>query len=192
LKPDTTSAFAHHAVDTKRAKSNDASDALALGPLLAKIASERQGNLVDRVLDRIADGKREYWLNADNAVLVLTEQGARELDGTGTHIAIVTEAGFKVVPVPISFGQYDDDRIVGISDADADGNIEVWIVATTGECDGEAGTQRPGIDCAVQSYHRLEQFGDSFIPYVEGPRPKLPKGAYSEAGAGSASGVTGS
>jgi hypothetical protein len=172
LKPNTATAFVHHAAD---AQSAEADNIPALEAFLTKVAIGGEGNLVDRVLGAIADQKREYWLNAGKTILVLAEEGALDPDETRIRIAIVTKTVFKIAPVPISFGQYDDDSIAGISDADGDGNIEVWIRATIGECDGEAeGIQKPG-DCAVENYHRLEQFGDSFIPYVEGPRPKAPK-----------------
>jgi hypothetical protein len=172
LKPDTANAFVHHTLDAQRAAADNIP---ALETFLTKVANGEEGNLVDRVLGTIADQKREYWINAGKSILILTEQGAPDPDETRIRIAIVTRTGFRIAPVPISFGQYDDDSIAAIADADGDGNIEVWIRATTGECDGEEGTQAPGIDCAVESYHRLEQFGDSFIPYVEGPRPKPPK-----------------
>lgn len=172
LKPEARSAFAHHTVDTKSARY----EAFALAAFLPKVASNGMGNLVDR-LDRLADGELagvtpEYWLNASRTVLVLSEKGDRNPEGSGIRVAIVTEKSFKIAPIPIAFGQYGDDKVAGISDSDADGNIEVWITATLGECDGE-GEQRPGIDCAFESYHRFEQFGDSLLPYVEGPRPKL-------------------
>jgi hypothetical protein len=177
LHPDTRAAFAHHKISAKKSASMQA---VALEPFLTEVASDGQGNLISRVLGKLSDTNlpsplREHWLNSDGTILVLTEVRTWEPGATGTYVAVVTNSSFKILPVPISFGQYQDDEIVGISDIDGDGNIEIWIESSVGECDGDEGTQQVGVDCDVRNYHRLEQFGDSFIPFVDGPRPKVLK-----------------
>jgi len=120
LKPSIAGVFVHHMAGAR----SDAADKVApLEVLLTKVAIDAQRNLVDRVQRAIADQKREYWLNAGKTILVLAEAGPPDPDYTRIRIAIVTNAGFKIAPVPITFGQYDDDSIAEIADADADDTV---------------------------------------------------------------------
>lgn len=83
-------------------------------------------------------------------------------------VTIASRDAFETATGPV-FGQYEDDRVVQVSDADGGGNIEVWTESSHGECDGAT---ELGSDCSpAVTYHRLERFGDGFIPYIDGPRP---------------------
>lgn len=88
-----------------------------------------------------------------------------------TILISVTSKGSRYTYVPGNYGQYDDGDIVAISDKDKDGNIEVWIEATWGECDGEG--LRPGIDCAIVHHYMAEQFGNYLGGFVQGLRPQI-------------------
>lgn len=82
----------------------------------------------------------------------------------------MTDTTHSFIGVPGGFGQYDDGEIIGISDIDHDGNIEVWFSGEWGECDGEGSV--PGKDCAITHFYRLEQFGSNLAPFVSGFRPR--------------------
>lgn len=74
--------------------------------------------------------------------------------------------------VPQRFAyQYDEGEITRVSDLDADGNLEVWLSGTFGECDGE--DLRPGVDCAVETLHMGEIRGDALSYFANTPRHAL-------------------
>lgn len=122
-----------------------------------------------------------YWKNKEETVLVLRPQLAQaapvneasylvDHDELSQFIVVVSDTGIQWVALPQNLGQYDDGVLVGLSDVDQDGNIEAWFSAEWGECDGEGLV--PGRDCAIPRYYRFEQFGERFLPFVLGARPK--------------------
>jgi len=91
-----------------------------------------------------------------------------------TILISATSKESRYLYVPSGYGQYDDGQIIGITDQDKDGNIEVWISATMGECDGDGEELRPGIDCAIPHHYMAEQFGNYLGGFVQGPSPQIP------------------
>ena len=83
-----------------------------------------------------------------------------------TILISVTSKESRYINVPGNYGQYDDGQVVGITDRDKDENIEVWITATWGECDGEE--LKPGIDCSIPHYYMAEQFGNYLGGFIQG------------------------
>ncbi|MBI5462472.1 MAG: hypothetical protein HY941_09840 [Gammaproteobacteria bacterium] len=88
----------------------------------------------------------------------------------GTRILLAIEPhNVTWVGVPQRFGyQYDDGEITHVSDLDADGNLEVWLSGTFGECDGE--DLRPGVDCAIETIHMGEIAGDAVSYFADTSR----------------------
>ncbi|WMW80803.1 hypothetical protein RF679_00645 [Undibacterium cyanobacteriorum] len=122
-----------------------------------------------------------YWKNKEETLLVLRPQLAQiaapkqasylvDYDVPSQFLVVVSDTGIQWVALPQSLGQYDDGVLIGLSDVDQDGNIEAWLSAEWGECDGEGLV--PGRDCAIPHYYRFEQFGERFLPFVQGARPQ--------------------
>ncbi len=83
-------------------------------------------------------------------------------------LLLVTPDSARLVGIPPRFGfQYDEGEIKYVSDLDADGNLEVWLAGTFGECDGE--DLRPGIDCAIESLQMGEIYADALSYFSKTP-----------------------
>jgi hypothetical protein len=125
-----------------------------------------------------------YWVNPDQTKMVFqVESGSYSIieDNSRpryipftlrrTILISVTSKESRHIYVPGGYGQYDDGQIIGITDQDKDGNIEVWISGTWGECDGE--DSEPGINCAYTEYYMSEQLGNFLGSFVQELRPQI-------------------
>ncbi|MFT3735634.1 MAG: hypothetical protein QM776_11515 [Rhodocyclaceae bacterium] len=113
----------------------------------------------------------EYWIGDGGKLLVLRFEASysERVGAPAAYLMVLSKERDELIDVPGNFGQYDNGDVAGISDIDGDGNIEVWISATWGECDGE--DEEPGETCSIPHLYMMEQLGSQFIPFVKGPRP---------------------
>lgn len=154
--------------------------------LLLKASTPNSAEKVSRTIKEISNTQRPgitsgYWLSPDRSILVFLidieplpssnrPTYLSPLEQWNRYLVLVTDSKHSFIGVPGGFGQYDDGQLLGISDIDRDGNIEVWFSAEWGECDGEDSVA--GINCAITHFFRLEQFGSDLAPFVPGRRPK--------------------
>lgn len=154
--------------------------------VLLKASTDNKADTVARTILEISNNRKPgitpgYWLSPDRKKLIFpidieppppSNQPSylSPLEKWKHYLVLVTDANYLLLGVPGGFGQYDDGEIIGVSDIDHDGNIEVWFSAEWGECDGEDSV--PGKNCAITHFYRLEQFGSDLAPFVLGPRPR--------------------
>lgn len=158
----------------------------AIEAVIIRASTTNKSDTVARTVLEISDSRKPgitsgYWLSPDRKKLIFLvdieppppsaqPSYLSHLKSGKRNLVLVTDTNHLLIGVPGNFGQYDDGEIVGISDIDHDGNIEVWFSAEWGECDGESSV--PGKDCAITHFYRLEQFGSNLAPFVLGLRPR--------------------
>ncbi|HWS03377.1 MAG TPA: hypothetical protein VN448_08275, partial [Gammaproteobacteria bacterium] len=84
-------------------------------------------------------------------------------------LLVIGSDNIALAGIPQRFGyQYDEGEIAHVSDLDEDGQLEVWLSGTFGECDGEE--LQPGVDCAIEVLHMGEIRGDALSYFIYTPR----------------------
>lgn len=159
---------------------------VSVAAVVLQASTGKKADTVARTILEISDNHKPgittgYWLSSDRKKLIFlidiepsppTNQPSylSPLEKWKRYLVLVSDTNYLLLGVPGGFGQYDDGEIMGISDIDHDGNVEVWFSATWGECDGEDSV--PGKNCAITHFYRLEQFGSDLAPFVFGSRPR--------------------
>lgn len=89
--------------------------------------------------------------------------------GGQRYLLVVDPQSVTLAGIPGRFSyQYDEGEITNVSDLDRDGNLEVWLTGTFGECDGD--DPQPGIDCAIETVH-MGEIRDDALTYFADTRP---------------------